>query len=222
MVARIDPIEAELPLLVARYQAGAAVKTLAQERGVPRAAVRRWLMEAGVPVRDRSAAMYARMAVTPPEERARLAAAAQEARRGSRDTPDTQARRALFNGREHRLVGVGEDEAADALARLGVTVERQVPVGPYNLDLASGRVAIEVHRNTNYPLRFPALAKRAAYLHEEGWAVLYIWCSRGSRVRRMGCVSEAAAERVATLAAFVAPGAFHVIRCTGEDATRTA
>lgn len=221
MAERIDLDDESAALLAARYRAGVSVKALAVERGVARAVVRRWLVETGVPVRGRSAAMHVRMAATSPAERARLTAAANEAARGRTASLAERASRAVTIAPRDTWVGMGEGEAAIGLTERGLVVAHQAPVGPYNVDLAVGRVAIEVHRNTNYPLSLPHIAERVAFLRHEGWAVVYLWCARGARERGRSCVEAAALDRVAALTAS-GPGSFHVVRCTGEDATRAA
>ena len=58
--------------LVNRYLAGESIKSLAASQGFSRQVIYRLFKERNIPLRNRSAAMYVRMARTSPGERIRL------------------------------------------------------------------------------------------------------------------------------------------------------
>ena len=76
------------------YLGGKSIKQLAVDNGVSRQVIYRIFRENAVPVRNRSEAMFTRMANTTFEERKRLAFAANEAKRGLANTPEMLEKRA--------------------------------------------------------------------------------------------------------------------------------
>ena len=79
---------------IKEYFAGKSIKQLAVDNGVSRQVIYRIFRENDVPVRNRSEAMFTRMANTTFEERQRLAFAANEAKRGLANTPEMLEKRA--------------------------------------------------------------------------------------------------------------------------------
>ena len=123
--------------------------------------------------------MVVRMERTSPEERARLARAANTARRGSTDDPASVARRVTA-----RAIGLStsfavscaeEDALSQLLGARQIVHQRQVAVDSYNLDFTVGPIAVEVHRSSNYPFASARLCHRTEYLLRLGWDVLYLW-----------------------------------------------
>lgn len=139
--------------VVAQYVTGISENVVAANHGVSRTAVRRLLRRAGVQIRDCSAAGFLRMASA--------------AQRGA------VARKAHF-----AKVGRGELDMLRMLRSLGMEADRQVIVAPYNLDLAIGSVAVEIHWRTINPLR-PCMRQRERIknLLDRGWSVIYVWCT---------------------------------------------
>lgn len=165
--------------LVRRYIAGESEKALAELFGVSRTPIRRMLLNAGVEIRGRSAAMYQRMAATSPDERARLAAAAHDAVRGKPKTPDFLRARAAGverQGASHGNASAAEVGFGEMLRDAGRPVIHQKAIGPYNVDLAAGSVAVEIlgggwHRSKRH-------GERLRYILDGGWDVIYIWVGR--------------------------------------------
>src|SRR5699024_7131513 len=93
--------------LISRYLSGESVKHLAESFGFSRQVVYRVLRNANIKPRNRSESMYVRMAQTPPEERKRLASAANEAKRGLANTPEMLHKRAEAR---KRFIGIFENE----------------------------------------------------------------------------------------------------------------
>jgi Helix-turn-helix domain len=162
--------------LVQRYVAGESEKALAEAFGVSRQPIRRLLIESGVPIRGRSEAMYARMANTSPEDRAKLSDAAHAAVRGVPKSAEFLLARAA--GVERRGASYGNVSAAEqilmkTLEAQGLKVTPQKAIGPYNVDLATGTVAVEVfgggwHRTKSH-------GERLRYILDAGWDMIYIW-----------------------------------------------
>ena len=212
-----EAVSIDTEALVARYLAGESEKALAEAFGVSRTAIRPRLLSAGVQPRGRSEGMYARMARTSPEERSRLADAAHDAVRGKAKTDDFLRERAL--GVERAGADWGNASAAEAmfgrmLCDAGHAVIHQKAVGPYNVDLATGSVAVEVlgggwHRSKLH-------GERLRYILDAGWDVVYIWVE----ARRFPLAGGAAEYVIAHLEFRdrnpAAPRCYRVVRGGGE------
>jgi very-short-patch-repair endonuclease len=162
--------------LVKRYVAGESEKSLAESVGVSRNVIRRRLEASGTAIRDRSAAMHTRMSRLDPEERAQLAAAAHDAVRGKRKSAEFLIARALGvekQGAEHGNVSPAELMLADLLRDHGVLVTHQKAIGPYNADLATLTVAVEVLGGQWHFVK--KHGKRLRYLLDAGWDVIFVW-----------------------------------------------
>ncbi len=170
--------KASLPIhiddLVRRYVDGESVKALAESLGISRGPVQAWLTEAGVATRNRSDAMYQRMANTSPEGRAALASAAHDAVRGVKRTAaslETLARSRELKGFNKR--SPGELKLAEMLRAQGLDVVHEKAVGKYNVDLAAGSVGVEILGGSWH--RTKPHGERLRYLLDCGWDVIYIW-----------------------------------------------
>lgn len=201
--------------LVQRYIDGESVKGLAESLGVSREWVTGTLTRLGVQTRGRSEAMYTRMARTSPEERSRLAAAAHDAIRGT--TPSDATVEAAARRRERKGFGKrspAELELSKMLRAQGLDVIHEKAVGRYNVDLATGSIAVEIlggswHRTKRH-------GKRLRYLLDRGWDVIYIWIDSIYHP-----LSPGAAEYVVTHLQFrernpSVPRCYRVIRGAGQ------
>ena len=203
--------------LVRRYVAGESEKALAESFGVSRSAIRTALLGAGVQPRNRSEGMFARMAQTSPEERARLASAAHAAVRGKPKTDEFLIQRALGverKGAAHGSASPAELVLAGWLREAALTVIHQKAVGPYNVDLASGAVAVEVLGGGWH--RAKLHGERLRYLLDAGWDVIYVWVA--ARDYPLG---PGAAQYVVSHCQFrdrnpAAPRCYRVIRGGGQ------
>lgn len=203
--------------LVSRYLAGEAENTIALDLGVGRPTIRRRLLEAGIQPRNRAEAMSVRMANTGADERKRLAAAANAARRGSKASMVELERKAVTAERTLQKVRNGEIGLASLLSTRGMRPDLQKACGPYNIDIGLAPVAVEVHMATAHPMRSARQRERVVYLADHGWCTLYVWL-----VPRTEATDSAADEIVAHVErARADPSAvreYRVIRGGGQDA----
>lgn len=205
--------------IAAAYVAGASEKVLAERYGVSRNAIRLRLIEAGVPIRGRSDAMFTRMAATDFEGRKRLAAAAHAANRKHHSlapfTPLVFPERTRNNtAAKQRSLGVARPEEL-AIAKRFPGWQRQVAVERYNLDFAAGAVAVEVHTSASDPIRLPRLGRRTVELGKRGWHVAYLWLTPSHPLSDRG-LDELVAyiERLQRLPASVRE--YRVVRGSGD------
>lgn len=153
------------------YFAGKSIKQLAVDNGVSRQVIYRIFRENAVPVRNRSEAMFTRMANTTFEERQRLAFAANEAKRGLANTPEMLEKRAKAG---KRFIGKFEQEFIDAISSAGIPTVPQEPFMSYNLDIGCGDIAVEIHTQTASPLTPKYLTKLMNCVNS-GKSMIYVW-----------------------------------------------
>lgn len=159
-----------------RFLAGESVKSLATAYGRKRSHIALCLADHGIRPRNRSEGMYARMANTSREERLRLAAKAHEATRNA--PPEfhraNAEKQALRKQATLSKVGAGEPEMLQWLRERGHEGVPQLPCGVYNIDIAVGALAVEVHVNPSNPHARPFYQKRIKHLLRSGFDVLYV------------------------------------------------
>lgn len=126
-----------------RYDAGETVQDIADTMGVSRPWLYRWFIAYGIPCESGVKRVAAK------EKRAKTVEA-----RGLHISPF-------------------EREFAAMLTGLGLDVIPQKAVGPYNVDIATGSVAVEIYGGGWHAARSDR--ERFAYLLDRGWSVVIIW-----------------------------------------------
>ena len=156
---------------IKEYFAGTSIQQLAIDNGVSRQVIYRIFRENDVPVRNRSEAMFTRMANTTFEERQRLAFAANEAKRGLANTPEMLEKRAKAG---KRFIGKFEQEFINAISSAGIHNIPQEPFMSYNLDIGCGNIAVEIHTQTGSPLT-PKFLPKLMNCVNSGKSMIYVW-----------------------------------------------
>lgn len=202
--------------LVQRYESGESVNALSQSLGVARNVISRRLRESGVPERGRSEAERFKWSRMTPDQRANQVREANQTVRGSTRSDTTAERLAAT---QCRRVGAGEQELIEFLRVLGVYADHQRPVSRYNLDLAVGNVAVEVHRTPQHPHSMARHRKRIEDLFSRGYVSLYVW------LRPWELPTEETAKHVVTWLDLARRdpstfGQYRVIRGDGHEQTR--
>jgi len=156
-----------------------------------------------------------------PKGRAAITEAAHDAVRG-RKVPEEQRIRAAEGLAKYRqesgfVIGRFEGLLQEMLEGCGCSVVPQQAVGFYNIDLAVGSVAVEVHVGANHPTTSSKIRHRLKQLRELNWSVLYVWITCAHPL------TEAAADKIVTAMKFLEGNPtigsqYWVIRGTGEDA----
>lgn len=214
----IDPGRFDLVDLVKRYEAGQSLRSIAVNVGVADATLGKLLLGQGITLRGRS---EARKLIAASENRhLRAQRGADTKRSQGAFFTSIKARRAiaLTNQVRQNNIGQREEELFAALTDAGLHVQRQVAVDAYNLDMAIGNMAIEVHRSVHHPNTRPNLRRRTKKLLDLGWHVIYVWCPREFDARLIANYMEARCHELSVDPA--GPRQYRVIRGNGEDATR--
>ena len=197
--------------LVERYLAGESVKKLAAAHGFSRQVVYRVLRDRGITPRNRSQAMYVRMASMSEDEKKRITHAAHVARSERGASASELANRAASRSRR---IGKFEKEFIDLLDSRHIPTDPQEPFLSYNLDVGCGPIAVEVHTQCASPLTSKCVKKLVDCL-EAGKSMLYVW------IRPGGCPSPECYEKVVSIVEEArrdpSPvSQYWVVRSTGE------
>lgn len=189
------PIDADD--LVRRYLSGESENALSRRYGVSRTVITRILRETETPRRGQTEANRILQASRTPEQRRAYTTAAHIARRGNKDPIERREQRAAT--RERRQLGVSPAEMllCKWLQERGITMTPQKAIGPYNVDLGTDTIAVEIfgggwHAYGRHRTRAP---ERYRYLLDRGINIVIIWVGDG---RRMPQLLPATADYIAT------------------------
>lgn len=179
MPAKITSIDANN--VVSAFSAGISIKQLAEIENVSRGVIYRILRENNVTPRNRSEAMYVRMANTTQEERAYLTKKAHDAVRGVKRTHKELCKRAVAKQFNLQVAGRGERKIIEELKNRGIESIHQLAIDKFNIDVAIPNVAVElcVSCGTN-PLRRYHHAEKVEYLCKRNWVVIFIMLRKTS------------------------------------------
>lgn len=163
---------------VTAYLSGVSELGVSEMLGVSRSCVRKALQKSGVHVRSQSESESLKWSKMTADQRARQVEKAHEASRNeSRESIDLRLKKSA-NSKELSLAKVGflELEFFEALKARGVVTVPQLAYGRYNIDLAIGHTAIEIHATTANPHTTAFYQKRVVNLLKGGWNAIYIKC----------------------------------------------
>ncbi|WP_369123291.1 helix-turn-helix domain-containing protein [Nocardia puris] len=169
------------PDIASRYAEGQSVLALAEQCGVSRRVVDRWLTEAGVTLRSRSEAGKVRAERMSPAERRRQAAAANTAARGRvrnvaelQQSAETRQRKAAEGVLRRSPM---EIQLGRWLQERAVNFIPEQVIAGYNVDFGIKPVAVELLGGSWHaaPSRRAHHAKRTHDILNAGWSMVYIW-----------------------------------------------
>ena len=220
MARKIEPSDRDD--LIKRYVAGCSENQIANECGVSRTVVTRWLREAGIVRRSQSDAERIKWSFMTDECRRAQVARAHAATKGRVRSDAEVARSAASNFRNQTRKGRGEDAVAAICSGFGIAVEQQYPVGRYNIDVAMHelRVAVEVVGNWPKPGGGTVpYRKRVEHLFDLDWCILWIDATNKRSVDTIAVGKHLLALADAARRNESVAGRQWVIRCDGESAT---
>lgn len=203
-----------------RHESGESIKSIATDVGIERSAIRSAVIRAGGAPRNRSDAMYARMAQTSPKERKRLTKAAHDAVRGMTHSDESVRKRAtkMVGAR----VGIYEADIIKELAKRGIACSGQKPFWRYNFDIALNKLPVAVEIYSHHPgrKRLASLRERSKYILNSGWSQLNVVVTYPAQRFDLAAVCD----EIVSFADLVrrdkpTVGYYRVIRGYGETAT---
>jgi very-short-patch-repair endonuclease len=171
--------KAGLPVdqIVARYKAGESENGLAKAFTTNRNVIHARLVAAGVNLRSNAAANRLLAEQTPREEHMRRIRIAQKATRGKKRTFEHGCNIAL--SRQNNSSGRSEYEIliSDMLISRGIDVIPQQAVGPYNIDIGTYPIAVEILGGNWHNIKKIHL-KRTRYILNQNWLMVFIWSTK--------------------------------------------
>lgn len=174
------------PEIVRLYSEGVSELEVSNRLNISRGVVSTAIRKAGVRRRNGSEANTLRMQRLTFEERQALTAGCH--------TVEAMAKCAATSETTAQRVGENEFTLRKWLKDAGIRTVGQMPVGPYNLDLFSMPVAVEVSGSVNNPLYQVRYRKRTKYLLERGFWVIYVCFAQrlvtGRRIRFSPAVTD--------------------------------
>lgn len=205
-----------------RYRAGESENSIAQSYGVSRNVITRRLEIAGVKRRTMADANRLMMAERTPEENRRNTRAANKAMRGTTVPLERKMRVAATREARQTHISDHERELAKLLVGRGLDVRPQAAIGPYNVDMATGSVAVEVFGGGwhAYGVHRKRTPERLRYILDQGWNLVIVWAS----LERWP-IGEGACDYIEAFAKLASSnpalrGEYRVIWGDGQDATR--
>lgn len=204
------------------YISGSSVKSIASHYGVERRTIQDHLLRNGIKPRNRSEAMYARMANTSEEDRIRITKRANDATRGKPQCREQRKRMMVTRGRKDiaHFNGFGEDEIYEALVNSGFNVVRQKPVDIYNIDLTiNGNIAMEILGSRGFnPFNKRHYLEKTKKLIKLGYFVF--WVTWADKEALIGNISDIIADVDFISRNPSSFGQYRVVRCTAKRFTR--
>lgn len=159
--------------LIERYKAGVSENQLAQEVGVNRSTIRKRLLEAGINPRSQSESEAVKWSRMTDSQRAAQVAAAHDACRGRPVTEDELAARAKTReGNLRYNVSGDEIRLGKWLLKLGLPIIHNKAIGPYNCDIGTGPIIVEVWGGNWHPK--VGEIERTKYILDAGYSVIFI------------------------------------------------
>jgi transposase len=200
----------DLDDLVRLNESGKTTKEIAVIYGVHVNTVRRWFSRNGLAARRDLGGSRGLSA----ERRREIGLKITKAQMGKRRSLTAKIRKAETCERLQLHISPVETLLADMLRERGIPLIQQKAIGPYNVDIATGAVAVEVFGGGWHNTRREG--ERLRYLFDRGWDVVIIWVDA-----RNAPLTPAAAEYVISHLQFrksnpTAPRCYRVIRGTGQ------
>jgi very-short-patch-repair endonuclease len=168
------------------FKSGVGISGIAARMSCSPRPIERVLRDAGIPVRDRSAQQAARWQRSSWAQRRAMLVKAHAATRGRKNTRSQLCKAA--STRETNLlswrVSSYERQLLRRLRSAGLRCTPQKAIGPYNCDIAVGRIAVEVfgghwHWHGAHAARFK---KRIREFFDAGWSVVMIHATADSPI----------------------------------------
>jgi hypothetical protein len=162
--------------IVSDYLGGLSENATAKKHGRDRNVIRRVLLEGGVCMRSQSEAEILKWSTMIGDARTNQVSAANQAMRNQ--TPEFHHRSAILQAKakENSLSKACDMETLfiREFEKLGFATAPQKAFGPYNIDIAIGNTAIEIHNSSCHPHTHSYYRKRIVNLLKGGWHVVYI------------------------------------------------
>jgi len=158
------------------YNSGNSEFFISNKFNASRNVIRRILIDNKITIRNGSKANLARFSKTTKEERIEITKKANDAIRNMPQSfhIESSKKQAISKEKSKSKIGLFEDLFFNRFKELGFNPVWQKAFHVYNIDIAVGNVAVEIHINSSNPHTYPIYRKRIEYLTNSGWNVIYI------------------------------------------------
>lgn len=162
--------------IVNQYKAGLSCLACAKKFDRSRSFINHVLLYHGIELRNGSEANVLRFKHQTTEDRRKITAKANKVMRSLPKSFHVKSSKKQAEAKAKSLSKVGQHELEYAayFKKHGFSCAPQKPFGAYNIDIAVGSVAVEIHVNSNHPHRHSFYSKRIVDLLKGGLSVLYV------------------------------------------------
>lgn len=172
--------------VIDEYMSGMSENAVAIRHGLQRNTVKAILVQNGIKRRSQSEAEMLKWSKMTEQQRIKQVKKAHQAIREK--PPEFHARSAELQAisKQKSLSKVGDFEMLfiDHFNKLGFSCIPQRAFGAYNIDIAIGNTAIEIHSNDCLPHNHAYYRKRIMHLLESNWNVIYVKTGNKVDVKR--------------------------------------
>jgi very-short-patch-repair endonuclease len=205
--------------IIAAYESGVSLVRLSQDVGIGRKALENFLVLSGVEIRGLNESQKLRFAAMTAQERRELAAPSHNAWRGSKHTETAKLRAAGTRQLHSNTISQIELALYGELVALGHQPVQQAAVGIYNVDIAVGKIGVEIFGGSWHNTRDHT--ERTRFLLGSGWHLILIWVIKD----RFPLTQSAVYYIHGVIAESVCgqefqPGQYRVIKGTGQEVCR--
>jgi hypothetical protein len=158
------------------YQSGLSELAISKQFMTSRNVIRTILIKNNIKIRNGSDANIIRFKNSSEKQRKEIT---QKANKAVREKPKSfheqnSIKQAITKENSKSKVGIHEEVFFEKFKSLSFNPILQKAFHVYNIDIAIGNIAVEIHVNSSDPHSFPIYKKRVEYLTNAGWNVIYI------------------------------------------------
>lgn len=205
-----------LPEVQRMFDAGYSANAIAKSLNVSRSMVNSCFNDIGIKRPDVSEGNRRQAAMVSPEARLARAKLAHQAVRMIGRSPMSQANHAAREQETLRYMGVCESYVAEKMTALGYHCIPQLAMCGYNIDIAIGHVAVEIHSVSVRPHNVTQRLERIVKLINAGMSVFYICVDPAWETVPEEVIDELIAFHDMTRGLPAGKGQYRVVRRNGE------
>lgn len=185
-VFRPARVEVNEQAVINLYSSGASVLSMSKQFNVSRNAIERVIAKNKLPIRNGSEANLIRFKNASLDEKRKVVKKANEAMRKLPHAfhHESSIKQAISKEISLKKVGQFETDIIEYLKKFNYNPIPQKAFGTYNIDIAIGNIAIEVHVNSANPHAHPYFMKRIIMLLKGNWNVIYLKITQGGLNKR--------------------------------------
>jgi hypothetical protein len=201
------------------YNEGKSELYISKTFNTDRGTIRRMLVKNNVVIRNGSQANIIRFQNSTIEERKKVTQKANEAMKNMPDSfhVESSKKQAITKQKTQSKMGIFEDIIFNEFRKRKYKPVLQKAFDVYNIDIAVGNIAVEIHVNSSNPHTYSFYRKRVEYLTNRNWNVIYVKITQGG-------LNRISIDNVCRIIDFLRTnpsliGKYWMVRGTGEVTT---